>query len=685
MTRNIHEDSTNRLSDKCDEQKQTKRDDNYCSQVRYNPLGIQMITSNLRQKLFGNTFDKVVDKKKVNEIVKQLKSHGLNPKRSKQCFQLSDCDIDKYVPKLLSDDLSQHFQLLGRQMSSSYEKLAFNLINMQIPEQPDRWLMREGWTRYVIGSDGSLITKEVDFPLENELIFDVEVCMSDGQKATLATAVSPQAWYSWCSYRLTHLNEDTVSAKQFDAHLNVDDLIPMGKSSETDKLIVGHNVSFDRSYIKEQYDIKCDRTRFLDTMSLHMCVSGLTQHQRALHYSQKIKESNGETNNEHKSNLWNGVGSLNNLVDVYHLYCKDDRKISKDPRNIFISGSIDDVVNNFQELMTYCATDVRLTLEIFKSVFPIYLDRFPHPITLAGMLEMSVMYLPVAPLNWNRYITECESIYNDNERKLNLSLRDIANSSCYLAKDSKYLDDVWLWDLDWSTQSIRIKKDKDSTKKAKRRGCQPETHLDSKNRSVESAVDRIIATSCQLMKVQPLMPGYPKWYIEFCSKLKYDFGDESVATEEDLEWESGPFLISTQMRSVPKLMRLMWNGYPLHYDEKHGWGYLSPDYTATNLPDRVPAGVDHNKNTIYFPVKRFYEFIEKYVYKKSLNSKQVLDCFQNNLKGMQPKCKEESSKGISDLIKGCLFHRLPHREGPDKRVGNPLSKVLNKIICDFMS
>lgn len=46
--------------------------------------------------------------------------------------------------------------------------------------------------------------------------------------------------------------------------------------------------------------------------------------------------------------------------------------------------------------------------------------------------------------------------------------------------------------------------------------------------------------------------------------------------DEELSWRPGPQLISTKMRVVPKLLRLTWLGYPLHYDEKHGWGYLVP-------------------------------------------------------------------------------------------------------------
>lgn len=39
------------------------------------------------------------------------------------------------------------------------------------------------------------------------------------------------------------------------------------------------------------------------------------------------------------------------------------------------------------------------------------------------------------------------------------------------------------------------------------------------------------------------------------------------------------------MRCVPKLMRMTWDGYPLHYDEKHGWGYLVPNTPGLKMAE----------------------------------------------------------------------------------------------------
>lgn len=76
-------------------------------------------------------------------------------------------------------------------------------------------------------------------------------------------------------------------------------MIPLEADPSTASLIIGHNVAFDRTYIKEQYRFEvrgknrfsierkhfclCFQSsgmRFLDTMSLHIMCSGFTHAQR---------------------------------------------------------------------------------------------------------------------------------------------------------------------------------------------------------------------------------------------------------------------------------------------------------------------------------------------------------------------------------------------------------------------
>jgi len=37
-----------------------------------------------------------------------------------------------------------------------------------------------------------------------------------------------------------------------------------------------------------------------------------------------------------------------------------------------------------------------------------------------------------------------------------------------------------------------------------------------------------------------------------------------------------PTKLTLQRRVAPKLLRLIWDGFPLHYDDTHGWGFLVP-------------------------------------------------------------------------------------------------------------
>ena len=62
-----------------------------------------------------------------------------------------------------------------------------------------------------------------------------------------------------------------------------------------------------------------------------------------------------------------------------------------------------------------------------------------------------------------------------------------------------------------------------------------------------------------------------RWYRDLCPRRN----------EED--WYPGPSNISTQCRVTPKLMRLTWDGFPLHFDSDFGWGYLVP--TVEDMDD----------------------------------------------------------------------------------------------------
>ncbi|EMP35215.1 DNA polymerase subunit gamma-1 [Chelonia mydas] len=377
---------------------------------------------------------------------------------------------------MYGSDLDEHFRILAQKQSLPYLETANQLLHCEVPPMPSQWAWEVGWTQY--GPNGE--RKAVDFPEERALVFDVEVCMAEGRCPTLAVAVSPSAWYSWCSKRL--LEERYTWSSQ----LTLADFIPLetalnssclAKQDWTERLVVGHNVAFDRAHIKEQYLIQGSRMRFLDTMSMHMAISGLTGFQRSLWMAakhgkrkglQQVKQHMKKTRSKTEGPAigswdWVNISSINNLADVHDLYVGGE-PLEKEARELFVKGSMSDIRQNFQELMKYCALDVQATHEVFQKQLPLFMERCPHPVTFAGMLEMGVSYLPVNQ-NWERYLDETQDTYEELQKEMKKSLMNLANDACQLLYEERYKDDPWLWDLEWDLQEFKQKKKKTVRKK----------------------------------------------------------------------------------------------------------------------------------------------------------------------------------------------------------------------------
>lgn len=83
------------------------------------------------------------------------------------------------------------------------------------------------------------------------------------------------------------------------------------------------------------------------------------------------------------------------------------------------------------------------------------------------MLEMSTAYLPVNR-NWQRYLQDSEDTYRDLENESTQSLKREADRAAHLMADKAYEGDPWLWNLDWSTKPLKVKKTVSVVKKKKK-------------------------------------------------------------------------------------------------------------------------------------------------------------------------------------------------------------------------
>ncbi|XP_078113591.1 DNA polymerase subunit gamma-1 isoform X1 [Sander vitreus] len=698
------------------------------TETRLNPLNIQMLSRNLHDQIFG-VLEPEYKEPDVERSIRHLQKHQL---WGKETSLLPEVELK--LPKMYGKNIDEHFRILAQKQSLPYLEAATKLQLAELPPMPQEWNWEVGWTRYGLNGE----SQKVDFPEESALVFDVEVCITEGQCPTLAVAVSPTNWYSWCSKRLI---EERYS---WSNQLTLADLIPLETPINSarppggqwkERLIVGHNVSFDRSYIKEQYLLKGSKVRFMDTMSLHMAISGLTGFQRTLWMANKLGKRRGlQEVKEHIKKAgqkregptigswdWVNISSINNLADVHALYVGGP-PLQKEARETFVKGSIMDVRNNFQELMQYCAMDVEATHQVFTEQLPLFMERCPHPVTFAGMLEMGVSYLPVNQ-NWGRYLEDSQDIYEELQKEMKKSLMTLADDACQLLQDDRYKEDPWLWDLEWDVQEFKLKKVAGSKKKHSKKAAEtqaaaplPDWEEDPGPPSEEQmagpcpgrlAVEKLKETVNRLPKRRQHLPGHPGWYRKLCEKM----------SEED-SWSPGANLISLQMRVTPKLMGLTWDGFPLHYTEKHGWGYLVPgrrdnlvseeESTGPVCPHRAiesvyreycelnskvrPEYLDCNpSDDLMWTDSTVWAKVEELGSLESLTEENGVRMTKNGERKNNPSqdphnvpekshCHYHHGNGPhNDVdVPGCWFFKLPHKDGNHNNVGSPFSK-------DFLS
>lgn len=120
-----------------------------------------------------------------------------------------------------------------------------------------------------------------------------------------------------------------------------------------------------------------------------------------------------------------------------------------------------------------------------------------------------------------------------------------------------------------------------------------------------------------------------RWYRELCSK------------PSDKDWMPGPNLVTTRMRTTPSLLRLSWNGHPLYYDEKNAWSYIIELESIQKHLGITEPDSEAEKATVKSK-------------KKNTNKTLHIEKLQNG----------------HDYV----IEKIPHKDGEEVNVGNPLSK-----------
>ncbi|RPD69572.1 gamma DNA-directed DNA polymerase [Lentinus tigrinus ALCF2SS1-7] len=549
------------------------------TKVKRNEVGVQLLSRKLHEQIFCNVSFPPPPQSYVRIAQSHLKEHGLDPA---QGSVLPDTSFT--LPPLQGRTLDEHFYRLGSSAAQPWLTLAQDLATAQLPPKPDDWHLQAGWTRYSFMPDGSSYSEHVEFPEfdgkpEQMLVFDVETMPEYHEYAVMACAVSKNAWYSWISPWLLGETDDPRH------------LVPLGDPT-VPRLVVGHNVSYDRKRILEEYNIHGTQTRFMDTMALHVAVKGISSHQRpAWMKYRKSKEQEQEqreeaietvytlmqeaeerlqeeTDPDRKAHIerlveemeeslpslqdglepvetdggdaverWEDLTSANSLADVAQLHC--GITMDKEVRNDFMTSNPQEIRDGLPSYLDYCSGDCAVTHAVFAKVLPAFLAACPSPVSFAGVLTMGSSLLMVNE-EWEAYIANAERTYHELEDKVKNRLIDLAQEAKGLMESGHWKEDPWLAQLDWTPKVA-----------GKSRGVVPS------EATVAESPPEPIAAPPEPIEVPP---DAPKWYAELLSD---------------------PFQSPVVNRILPLLLRMTYDGHPLQYSTSVGWHYVSDGEVKT--------------------------------------------------------------------------------------------------------
>lgn len=629
--------------------------------IRRNPVGVQLLSPSLHSQLFpGPSLPK--PPQPLLEISRShLRSHGLSPDGA---ATLTEISLD--MPDLRGSNIRDHFHALGKQTAEPYLSMAKAFASAQLPPMPVRWEMgRAGWTKYTAG--GGMEAVE-DLGDETMVSFDVETLYKLSSYPVMATAVTPNGWYSWLSPTLF----ETPTAVEPDDRPPWDtstpthhphDLIPLfPRGSSLPRLVIGHNVGYDRARVFEEYDLARTSTRWLDTLSFHVATRGITSVQRpawlkhrkhkkekldreaeAIEYLREQAQLDGDgpllesladsaADVEAMQKRWEDVTAMNSLAEVANLHC--GYPVDKSIRNRFADESIthaSQLVPELHTLLSYCGSDVKITHDVYNKVLPLFLDSCPHPASFAGVLAMGSSFLPVNE-SWQEYLENAEMKYREMDQGVKTALRVLAEK---VRKAGRQQGDPWNEQLDWTPKTARWADDLVLPEEPVSGSSAVELGSSSGSSSVperaEKSASPLSVTSDQT----------PAWLVPLLDN------PGEIASNR------------SQRYLLPLLLRLSYKSHPVAYLSEHFWCFRVPHSQISQYVDDHGPPVELSPKDV-----RLEPFLEDYAFLRIAKGDEARKV---KLTGSGVKKMVRSGELKSDGYQALLEASLSKLDGGDER------------------
>ncbi|KAI3475578.1 hypothetical protein L1887_63008 [Cichorium endivia] len=334
------------------------------SQARHNEIGVQQVSSHVYPQLFPPIPYReryAADPELVAMSKDHLTRHDLLGKTSDKSEPIG---FD--LPDLQGTSLDEHFYRLGMESAEPYLSMSRKYARASPPTRPRKWQQRSGWTKY--NEDGSW--EAVEAPDEEALTFDTEVMYKETNFPAMACAVSATHWYAWISPWLLGESEN-------DRHL-----IPLGDLTKP-RVIVGHNIGYDRARILEEYDMQQSKNHFMDTMSLHVAANGMCSRQRPTWVKhRKAREVQDKiASDESAADLHSLLGSGESMdmeEDLWEIRMTKGTK--KNPPRPVARQKMPGMPKWYKELFPQTAGDINLTVRTRISPLLLRLAWDDHPL-----------------------------------------------------------------------------------------------------------------------------------------------------------------------------------------------------------------------------------------------------------------------------------------------------------------
>ena len=433
------------------------------TQPHVNELGFEMISNEMWSYLFAQAID---ERPKIDNIQAATIKAAFSSFEGYQ-FPPELTPKPEYSVQLptFKGNLEDHINKLAETKWGPVKRMLLNFLDLGIPKFPGEVIRKQsGRTRYEpldvpetnlfefdffsdeTNEQAGWDIKSVQSVLEDVMVFDVETFVKSGNGPVMAVAVTNKAWYFW-------LHPAVATTSVHYSHT----LIQLGNG----KVILNHNPKFDSARVQETYDLSLGNKRniWLDTLSMHMSVCGMSSKQRVPYKAYQ----NGSVTHSSK---WAKVTSPNSLVQVYNLHVKPLRQLTADDkstRNIFVVASdVSQFRDNLDELIYYTLMDGAYTYELGQALVPKYFKSQPHILTFGGSCILSRSFLPVIA-DWDNHLLGIEKVYMKAKKELKKAITHIAEVwASYYANgkltDAKVQADPRMSQLDWTRAKTGVNK-----------------------------------------------------------------------------------------------------------------------------------------------------------------------------------------------------------------------------------